>query len=342
MNEVNIGIIGLGFMAATHIKASRKLPGARIAAICNPSGRRLDGDLSDVFGNIGDTEPLKLDMSKVKAYASFAELLSDPDIPLIDICTPTITHHKLAIQALEAGKHVLCEKPLARTSAEAREIADVARRSPGFLMPAMCVRFWPEYVWTRKAITEGTYGKVLSARFRRVAEPPAWGQKFFLDGKLSGGALLDLHIHDLDFALYCFGKPRSVFASGYSSISGAIDHVVAQYDYENGPIVHAEGSWAMCPGFGFNASFTVNFENATVDFDLARGADALRLIERGQSACTIKPDGGDGYVGELEHILTAIRTGQAPQVVTAEDGVAAIELCEAEERSITSRTLVRL
>src|SRR5439155_2688392 len=102
MTPINIGIVGLGFMAATHIKAYRKVPGARVAALCNPSGRNLDGDFSKVFGNVGDTEPLKLDMAGVKASRNFSQLLTDPSIDLIDICTPTITHHLLVIEALEA------------------------------------------------------------------------------------------------------------------------------------------------------------------------------------------------------------------------------------------------
>jgi predicted dehydrogenase len=99
-------------------------------------------------------------------------------------------------------------------------------------------------------------------------------------------------------------------------------------------MVHAEGSWAMSEGFGFSAGFTVNFENATADFDLARGAEALRLFQKGQPARTMKPEGNDGYVRELSHMLESIRAGEPPNVVTAEDAVSAVEICEAEERSI--------
>lgn len=342
MNTINVGIVGLGFMAATHIKAYQKISGTRIAGLCNPSGRNLDGDFSKVSGNVGDQQPLKLNMKGVKACRDIRELLRDPDIHLIDICAPTTAHPELAIAALKAGKHVICEKPLARTSAQARKIADAAARAKGWFMPAMCVRFWPEYAWVRDAIVYRTYGRTLAARFRRVAEPPAWGQKFFFDGKLSGGALLDLHIHDTDFVQYCFGRPRSVYANGYNRFSGAIDHVVTQYRFDSEVIVHAEGAWAMSAGFGFSAGFTVNFENATVDFDLARGADALRLFEAGQKPRTIKPGGDDGYVQELSHMVECIRSGEPPSVVTAEDAVSAVEICEAEERSIKSRKIVDL
>lgn len=201
-------------------------------------------------------------------------------------------------------------------------------------MPAMCLRFFPEWAWVRAAIVDGRFGKVLAARFRRVAEPPGWGQANFLDGAKSGGALLDLHIHDADFVQFCFGRPLAVRAHGYSKISGAIDHVVSHYEVAGGALVHAEGAWCMTPGFGFNMSYTVNFERATVDYDLARGADALKVAEAGQGSRVLKLDQPDGYVGELRHFAEAIAAGVQPTVVTAADGVSSVEICEAEEQSI--------
>lgn len=338
----NVGIVGLGFMAVTHIKAIRRIPELRIDALCNPSGRNLDGDFSDVAGNLGDDDPVKLDMTGVKAYREFDELLADPDIELIDICTPTAFHAPFAIAALKAGKHVLCEKPMARTSDEARDMIEAAATSNGFLMPAMCLRFWPEWSFAKQAIDDGRFGKVEAARFRRVGEPPGWGQKFFLDGAKSGGALLDLHIHDVDFIHHCFGRPQSVFSSGYAKFSGAVDYVVTQYRFECGATVHAEGGWNMTGGFGFNMAYTVNFENATLDYDMSRGGEALRLFEAGQEAQTLKLEGDDGYIGELRHLLESIQSGKAPTRVSPEDGRIALEICEAEERSIETGRPVAL
>jgi len=339
---IGVGIVGLGFMAATHLKAYRQITDYRIAAICNPSGRNLDGDFSKVAGNIGSTEALKLDMSRVKPYRRFADLLADPAVQLVDICAPTPAHPELAIAALTAGKHVICEKPLARTSILARKIADTATESGTFLLPAMCLRFWPEWVWVKKAIEESTYGRCLAARFRRVAQPPAWGQKFFLDGKLSGGALLDLHIHDTDFVQFCFGRPFGVFSTGFTKVSGAIDHVVTQYQVASAASVCAEGSWAMTEGFGFNMSYTVVFENATADYDLARGTDSLKLFEKGKAPQVLKLGGQDGYVGELQEMHDRIRSKKPPAVVTAQDAVSAVEICEAEEKSIQTHQIVSM
>jgi predicted dehydrogenase len=339
---LNIGLVGLGFMAATHIRAYRQVQGARVAALCNPSGRHLDGNFTNVGGNIGATEPVILEMAGVKATRNFADLLSDPEIQAIDICAPTKAHHELAIAALRAGKHVLCEKPLARASTAAREIVNEAARAKGFFMPAMCLRFWPEWAWLKQAVAEEHFGRVLAARFRRVAEPPGWGSTTFFNGADSGGALFDLHIHDTDFVQACFGRPKSVFSTGYVKFSGAMDHVVTQYQVSSGAIVHAEGSWAMTAGFGFNMSFTVNFERATADYDIARGKEALRVAEEGKASRVIECEGPDGYVGELRHFVGCILSGKPPSVVTAQDGLASVEICEAEERSAKERQIITL
>lgn len=341
MPPVNVAVVGLGFMGVTHLKAYRKIPGARIAALCDAVRLPLDGDFSTISGNVGDAEPLKLDMTGIRATHDINELLADPQIDLIDLCVPTSVHPRLAIAALEAGKHVVCEKPLARTAALAREIVEAAGRSAGYFMPAMCIRFWPEYAWLKEAIDSGRYGRVLAAQFRRVSEPPVWS-KDFMDGAKSGGALLDLHIHDADFVQYCFGRPKAVFASGFPYKSGVIDHVLAQYRVESGAAVSAEGSWAMTAGFGFMMGYTAVFEKATVDFDSRRSADAMRLFVEGAEPVTVHPGEEDGYLGELAHMIESIQAGRPPHKVTPADGLSAVEICEAEEASIRTGGLVVL
>ena len=133
-----------------------------------------------------------------------------------------------------------------------------------------------------------------------------------------------------------------MFSTGFSKVSGAIDHVVTQYQVGCGAAVSAEGSWAMTEGFGFNMSCTVIFENATADYDGARGTDALKLYEKGREPQTLRFEGKDGYVGELQYLLECIGSGRPPSVVTASEGVSAIEICEAEEKSVRSGQLVSL
>jgi predicted dehydrogenase len=226
---------------------------------------------------------------------------------------------------------VLCEKPLALSSAEARTIAAAAAKSRGFFMPAMCMRFWGEWEWLKRAVSEERYGKVRSATFRRAATTPVG---WFRDGKLSGGALFDLHVHDVDYIYHLFGKPNGVFSRGYSKDTGAIDHVVTQYLYDGRPIVTAEGAWGMASGYEFRMGFNVNFERATAEFESNREVP-LRLYADGKSQ-TVEHATHNGYVGEMSYFLECVKTKTKPVRVTADDAVAGLEIVEAEKTSVES------
>jgi len=140
---INIGIVGLGFMAATHLRAYREVPGARIVALCNPSGRNLDGDFTNVSGNVGSNEPFRVDLTNIRATKVFDDLLNDPSVHAIDICAPTAGHRDLAIAALEAGKHVLCEKPLSNSLDACRRMVEAAQKSGKTLATGFNHRYFP-------------------------------------------------------------------------------------------------------------------------------------------------------------------------------------------------------
>lgn len=340
LKSVNVAVVGLGFMGVTHLRAYLGHPFARVVAVCDAVRVPVNGVLAGVSGNIKKSDDIQLG-SDVKVFRKLEELLADPEIQLVDLCTPTPVHPEQVIAALKAGKHVLCEKPLARTSAAAREIMQVAASSAGMLMPAMCMRFWPGWSWLKQVVAEQTFGRVLAANFRRVSQMPGWsGQGTYAGGNDLGGALFDLHIHDTDFVNHLFGRPQRVFSSGVFGVGGSVNHVVTQYHYPGGPAVHAEGSWLLAQGF--NMAYTLHCERATLDFDLARGAEALRVTEFGQSPRIVAGVGTDGYGVEIGYMLECVAHGRPPQVVTGQDGVVALEICEAEEQSIRTGQPVKL
>jgi predicted dehydrogenase len=332
---IRVGIIGMGFMGRVHYGTYEKLPGVRVVAIADADPKRAAGDLSGGWGNLEAGKANTLPMDRIRGTTDYRELLSWPEVDAVDICLPTPTHVTIAPEALAAGKHMLCEKPVARTSADARVIADAAAKRPDLVfMPAMCMRFWAEWEWLKRAVADGRYGKVRSATFRRVGSIP---QGWYRDGKASGGGLLDLHIHDTDFIFHLFGRPRAVFSRGYEGHSGEIDHLVTQYLYDSGPaLVVAEGSWTQTEGFGFSMQFTVNFERATADFDLFRGEGKTLMLAHDGKNEPVQTDGHNGYVGELSYFIECVRTGVQPARVTAQDGVAGLLIAEAERRSVMS------
>lgn len=332
--RVNVAVVGLGFMGVTHLRAYQQIPEAKIVAVCDAVRLPVNGVLQGVAGNIKKSDDINLG-PQVRVYRKLEEVLADPEVELVDLCTPTPLHPEQAIAALKAGKNVFCEKPMARTSAAAKEILAVARQSPGFLMPAMCMRFWPGWSFLKEVVARQVYGRVYSARFSRFSEMPGWSkQGTYADtSKDLGGALFDLHIHDTDFVNFLFGKPAAVFSSGVVRAGGSIDHVVTQYQYPNGPIVLSEGSWLLTRGF--NMSYCLLCERATLEFDLSRGAEALKITEAGREP-EVRRLEGDGYSEEVRYVVQCARQRRAPEIVTAQDGLTALEICEAEERSVRS------
>lgn len=335
---VKIGIAGIGMMGTMHIGAYQKLHGVKLAAIYDRDPKKAAGDFSGTWGNI-EGGATRLDMAGVIGTTRFEDLLEMKELDALDVCLPTPFHAEHAIAALEAGKHVLCEKPLARTSAEAQKIADAAAKSDRIFMPAMCMRFWPHWAWLKRAVGDKRYGNVLAASFYRTASmPPGW----FSNGNWSGGAILDLHIHDTDFIAHLFGPPAAVFSRGYSKTSGCIDHIATQYIYEGPdapPLVTAHGGWCMADGFAFTMRYNVNFEHATAVFDIAN--PKLLQIAREGKLEEIKLE-GDGYQAELAYFVECVANKKQPTVVTAKDAVQSIRIVEAEQRSVETGTVVRV
>ncbi|HNY42855.1 MAG TPA: Gfo/Idh/MocA family oxidoreductase, partial [Bryobacteraceae bacterium] len=200
---MRIGVIGLGFMGSTHLKAIANIPDARLAAVMDVDEKRLSGDLSGIQGNLGGPAQ-SFDFSAIKRYRTVEEIAADPDVDSVDICLPTFLHAPVTIQLLRAGKHVLVEKPMALSGAECDQMIAEARKQNRVLMVAQVLRFAPAYQALRRYMQGGSVGQVRSALFRRRCAVPGWGPWEF-DSAKSGGGIFDLLIHDIDMCLHLFG-----------------------------------------------------------------------------------------------------------------------------------------
>jgi predicted dehydrogenase len=328
---LNVGVIGIGGMGTTHLDAYVKIEGAQVVAVADPIEERRAGRKS-AKGNIKGQAEGGHDFSTFAQYDEGLKLIADPDVALVDICVPTPLHGHFVRAALAAGKHVLTEKPFALTGAEADQLVEAGEKAKGVLMCALCMRFWPAWVWLKQAIDQQTYGKVLAAHFRRVAQHP--GVSFYCDGDACGGGILDLHVHDTDFVQYCFGMPEAVFSRGYAKPTNRIDHVTTHFLYPDVPVVVAEGGWAMARGFGFQMQYTVNFEHATAVFDIAAD-DQLKLIADGEVSAVSVP-AGMGYEHELRYLVDCITNGTRPTRADAASAARTVHLVEAEVASIAA------
>ena len=209
---LRIGIVGLGFMGKMHFRCYNSLNNVEIIAICDADTSRLQ-DTSGVACNISGAED-DLDLRNIALYSELPKMLAEIELDALSIASPTFLHASQTIEALNAGVHVFCEKPMALNSGDCREMAEVAKQSGKTLQIGHCIRLWPEYVQAKEIIDSQKYGKVLAATFQRLSLTPTWSwDNCFLDGKRSGGAMLDLHIHDADYVHYVFGMPKEVFSS---------------------------------------------------------------------------------------------------------------------------------
>src|SRR5262249_50895707 len=220
---IRIAVAGIGFMGRIHFLAGQKLKGAKVTAVCSRDPAKLAGDWSSTRGNFGP-EPGHVDLSAVKKYADFNQMLADPEIDLIDVCTVTDQHAPMALAALKAGKHVLVEKAIALTPQDADAMVSAARAAGKLLMVAHVLPFFPEFAFAADAVRSGRYGKLLGGHLTRVISRPDWSAEIG-DATKTGGPAVDLHIHDTHFIGLLAGVPRAVSSVGKVARDGSVEYL---------------------------------------------------------------------------------------------------------------------
>jgi predicted dehydrogenase len=313
-----IGIVGLGFMGRIHYLASQALEGGRVTAICSRDAAKRAGDWSATRGNFGPP-PGHVDLSGVTAYERFEDMLADPALDLIDICSVTDTHAAMAIQALKAGKHVLVEKAIALSPAEADAMLTAARQGGKLLMVAHVLPFFAEFAYAARIIRAGDFGKVVAAHLNRVIARPDWSAEIS-DAAKTGGPAVDLHIHDTHFIALTCGVPKRVRASGVIH-RGSVDYVSTQYDYgPGGPAVTCTSGAVAMPGRPFVHGFEIYLERATLSYSSAGMPLTLFKVDGGQDVVAL-PGNGDpvsAFTAELQDAVNAVKSDTKSQLLDAQ------------------------
>jgi predicted dehydrogenase len=343
---VGIGVVGIGFMGMIHYLAAGKLAGGRVAALCSRDRKKLDGDWTSIQGNFGP-RGTQMDLSGQAKYADVRELLKDPAVQLVDLCVPNDEHARLAIRALEAGKDVLVEKPIALTIADADAMLTAARASGKHLMVAHVLPFFPEFAFALEAVQSGRYGKLRAAHFTRVISKPDWSSGI-ADADRSGGPAIDLHIHDTHFIGLVCGIPKAVHARGV--VEGkAVVHLATQYLYEGNVAVSAVSGALSQSGRPFTHGFELYLDQATLAFEFANLAGAGHVAT---PLSVILPDGkverpalGSGdpieaFAMELEMAVAAVASGVEAPRLSGQIARQALALCIAETESVRTGATV--
>jgi len=337
---VRVGIVGFGFMGRQHLKCYRALRGVRVASICDGDKARLTG-VREIAGNIEGTQA-SLGPDDIALYTGFEKMLAEQRLDAVSITLPTFMHRDFTVKALEAGLHVLCEKPMAMDVEQCEDMIAAARANKKILQVGHCIRFWPEYVKAKEIVDSGRYGDVRTASFRRISPVPGWSWKnWLIHAKQSGGAIMDLHIHDTDYIQYLFGLPEAVRSEGAIGPSGGFDYVTTQYVYENSKVVSAEGGFVMSPDFKFEMSFVISLEKATIVYD-CRHTPSLQVCLAGGGCLTPKIESGDGWSREISHFVKRITGKKTPDVITPLDSLNAVKTVLAEKQSAESKKEVAI
>lgn len=331
---VKVGIVGFGFMGTQHFNSYGKIPAAEVVAIADIDRDILQGKLRG-GGNLGDAGSARFDVTKYRMYPDAAGLFNDPGVDIVDLCVPTDQHAKLAVAAMASGKNVIIEKPLAWKMSDADKILAAAKKAKGKTMCAMCIRFWPEWVWLKEQLAQKTFGKVYSVTLRRYSSTPRWSP-WYLNHNLSGDAIFDLHIHDTDFMMFLFGKPRAVMSVGtIGKVSKGINQVVTQYLYPKNKVqlAAAEGGWNADPTFGFTMRYTAVCEKATLDYDCGR-QPTLQVHRAEGKTESPKIIPSDGWTEELRYFVTCVAENKPVTVSTIAQAYQSVKLVHAELKSV--------
>ncbi|MEX1024731.1 MAG: Gfo/Idh/MocA family oxidoreductase [Planctomycetota bacterium] len=329
---LGVAVVGLGFMGRTHVDAYRAAHAAgfanRLVAVADRSAD-LSGARPGVKGNLerADTAPL-FDAERVFVTRDVDEVFRHPDVDLVSIATHTASHVELALTALAASKHVLLEKPVALFATDVERLLEAEAAASSWVMPAMCMRFWPGWSWLKEAVASGEHGAVRSLVLRRLAFPPNWSPGFYRDAAANGGALMDLHVHDADLVRWLFGEPERVRSTG------TLDHLTTFYEFPDGPPhVVAEAGWDHAPGYAFRMAYTAIFERATVEFELGHDPTWTLSADGERRVLSLPPE--TGYDLEVRHALDCAARGVRPAPTLAEAAGLA-HMLDAERRSLAT------
>lgn len=296
---LKVAIVGVGGISGAHIMGWKNIEDTEIAAICDIRQERLDM------------------YPDYRHYTDFDAMLEGEEIDVLDICLPTYLHADFAIKAMKLGINVLCEKPLSLNSEDVTRVYETAKENNVKFMAAQVIRFWNEYDALKKIYDEKRYGELLSGRVWRLGQMPGWSwDGWMFDENRSGLVPFDLHIHDLDFLVYTFGKPNNVKAN--RSKRPEQDYIHAVYEFD-GFFVSAECAWYAGP-HPFVMGYRFQFEKAVVTYEGGK----MTVYEVGEKPCDMTGGGnvlGDGipsgsaYESEIRYFVNCVREGKEPDKI---------------------------
>ncbi len=320
---IKIGLIGCGFMGTMHANCYNVLDDVQVVAVADVRKEKAE-ELAKLSG--------------AEIYSDGMDLITNADVDAIDICLPTYLHAKYAEAAMRKVKNVFIEKPVTLTVEESERLIAVQKETGAGVQVGQVIRFWDEYVCLKEIVDSKQYGKVENAFFKRLSPKPNWAwDNWIHDFNKSGGAGQDLHIHDIDFMLYTFGKPNNFYTVRSGKGEEKNGYVTSICNYGDFVVV-VEGGWAFPTNYPFQATFRVKFEKAVVELNnagfklYADGKVEDIILEKQQLSVQGGGNISDlgGYYNELKYFTDCLKEGKKPNKATLVDAANSVKFIREE------------
>ncbi len=321
---IRFGILGCGMIAGYHVKALAELPQATLLGVADALPENAQ-DFAEKHGII--------------AYANFEEMLADPKIDAVCICTPSGYHALNAIQALKAKKHVVLEKPMALTTQDTRRITKVAAENGRLVTVISQKRFEQDVIQVKELINQNAFGKLLFCNLSM----PYWRNPDYYSSSswkgtiaMDGGALFNQGIHGIDLLLHLAGDARVLCSKAYTAYHSieAPDTAVALLEFANGAMGTLTGSSATYPGHNrrleiLGTEGCAVFNEGSLEKLVVRGETVIACTEQAVAGSASDPAsiGHGGHKAQLQNFILAI-LGQEKLLIDAYEGSRAVALIE--------------
>ena len=304
---LKVGIVGVGGISVAHLNAWKTIEGAEVVALCDIRKERLD------------------EHTDKRCYLDFDEMLENETLDILDVCVPTFLHIEYSIKAMNKGINVICEKPISLNKADVELAYETAEKNGVKFMVAQVVRFVEEFNYVKEIFESGKYGRLLSGTMKRLGIYPYWTwENWMMKEELSGLVPYDLHIHDLDFLVYAFGKPNDVTTKRARTPDA--DYLNVIYDYD-GFFIAAEASWYAAP-YPFQFGFKFQFEKALITLEDGK----LNVYENEGKILDLTPGNenanengeiglpvSDAYANEIRYFVECVNQNKPTEKVKKEE-----------------------
>ncbi len=334
MEKLRVALIGSAFSSNLHAEAFREVPEAVVVAACSPHRSHVEEFAGKWSIPCGETD--------------YRRLLERKDIDLVVIGIPNDLHREVAVAAAEAGKHIIIEKPLAHTLADADAMIGAAQKHRVKLMYAETICFSPKYVRAKKLLDEGAIGKLYMAKQSEKHSGPH--SDWFYDVERSGGgALMDMGCHGIEWARWMYGKPKPKSVVGHcqrvvhTRRTRGDDNSIVILEFDGGGVAVIEDSWAKHGGMDDRVELYGT--EGVVYCDLLHGSSMETFSSKGYGYAVEKAGETRGWTftvfeeaqlygfpHEMRHFVQCVLNDQAPRE-TGEDGRAALEIIYAAYES---------